>query len=72
MQTLGLVISTGFDRALFASLSMALYRALPQSVLECAARHGRFAGLGTRDRNDHTPSGNALVIGFDALQGQSV
>lgn len=71
MQTFGLVIFAVVGMALFAGLSMALYMVLPQSVLECGARHGRFAGLGTRDTENQTPAGSVRVSTFDALQGQS-
>jgi len=72
MQTFGLVILTVVGVALIAGLPAALYIWLPASMLERAGRHGRFAGLGTRDRMDQTPSGNATVTDFNALLGQSV
>jgi hypothetical protein len=72
MQTFGLVILTVVGAALIVGLPAALYLALPASMLERAGRHGRFAGLGTRDRMDQTPSGHAAVSDFNALVGQSV
>jgi len=72
MQTFGLVILTVVGVALIAGLPAALYIWLPASMLERAGRHGRFAGLGTRDRMDQTPSGNATVTDFNALLGRSV
>jgi hypothetical protein len=72
MQTFGLVILTVVGVALSAGLPAALYIWLPASMLERAGRHGRFAGLGTRDRIDQTPSGRAAVSDFGALLGQSV
>jgi hypothetical protein len=67
MQTYGLVILTLIGMTLIAGLSIALYVVLPLSVLECASRHGRFAGLETRDEGDQGPTGDALVSDFDAL-----
>jgi len=72
MQTFGLVILTVVGVALIVGLPAALYLSLPASMLERAGRHGRFAGLGTRDRMDQTPSGHAAVSGFNAPLGQSV
>jgi hypothetical protein len=72
MQTFGLVVLTVVGVALSAGLPAALYISLPASMLERAGRHGRFAGLGTRDRIDQTPSGRAAVSDFSALLGQSV
>ena len=72
MQTFGLVILTVVGVALIAGLPAALYLSLPVSMLERAGRHGGFAGLGTRDGMDQTPSGRAAVSDFNALLGQSV
>jgi hypothetical protein len=71
MQTLELVIFAVMGMALYAGLSMALYMGLPRFAMECGSRHGRYAALGTRDRVDHTPTGNARMTGLGALQGQS-
>jgi len=71
MQIFGLVILTVVGVALIAGCPVALHIWLPASMLERAGRHGRFAGLGTRDRMDQTPSGNATVTDFNALLGQS-
>jgi hypothetical protein len=68
MQTLELVMLT----IVGVAVPVALYTWLPASMLERAGRYGRFSGLGTRDRMDQTPSGNATVTGFNALVGQSV
>jgi hypothetical protein len=71
MHTFGLVILTVVSVALIFGLPAAFYLSLPASMLERAGRHGRFAGLGTRDRMDQTPSGRAAVSGFNAPLGQS-
>ena len=63
MHMIGLVILAVIGMALFAGLSMALYTVLPQSMWECAARHGRFAGAGTLDQ-EHTPGGTRTVPGL--------
>jgi len=72
MQTFELVMLTVAAAVLIAGLPAALYLSLPASILERAGRHGRFAGLGTRDHMDQTPSGKAALTGFNALLGQSV
>jgi hypothetical protein len=69
MQTFELLLWTVAGVAL-AGLPAALYLWLPPSMLE-RARHGRFAGLGTRDRMDQTPSGHRAATDFNALLGQS-
>ena len=71
MQMMSLMIFTVIGMALFAALSLTLYQALPRSVLECGARHGRFADFGTNGRADRKPAGNALVTDYEALQRQS-
>jgi hypothetical protein len=72
MQTFGLVILTVVGVALIFGLPAAFYLSLPASMLERAGRHGRFAGLGTRDGMDQTPSGRVAVSNFNAPLGQSV
>ena len=72
MQIFGLVILTVLSVALIFGLPAAFYLSLPASMLERTGRHGRFAGLGMRDRTDQTPSGHAAVSGFNAPLGQSV
>jgi hypothetical protein len=72
MQMMDLVVFTVIGMALFAALSLTLYRALPASVLECGARHGRFADFGAHGRADQRPAGNMPVTDYEALQGQSV
>jgi hypothetical protein len=73
MQTFGLVILTVVGTALIFGVPALLYLSLPASMLERAGRHGRFAGLGTRDDGmDQTPSGRPAVSNFNALLGQSV
>jgi hypothetical protein len=72
MQTFELVILTLAGVVLIAGLPVSLYISLPASMLQRAGRYGRFAGLGTSDRIDQTPSGHAAVSGFNALLGQSV
>jgi hypothetical protein len=58
--------------AAIAALSMALYKALPASMLEGATRHGRFAGLGSADRQPDNTASTARSIESNTLQGQSV
>jgi hypothetical protein len=72
MQTFGLVILTLVGIALIAGLPVAFYLSLPASILQRAGDFGRFAGLGTHDRLDQTPSGRAAVSGFNAPLGQSI
>jgi len=71
MQTFALVVLTVVGVALVFGLPAALYLSLPASMLERAGRHGRFAGLGTRDGMGQTPSGHAAVSKFNTLLGQS-
>jgi hypothetical protein len=72
MQTFALVIFSLVGMAAISALSMALYRALPASMLERAARHGRFAGLGSPDRQPDNTASAARSIRPNSLQGQSV
>jgi hypothetical protein len=72
MQTLELIMLTVAGVALIAGLPVAVYSSLPASILQRAGGYGRFAGLGTHDRTDQTPSGRAAVTGLHALLGQSV
>jgi hypothetical protein len=58
--------------AFFTGVSLILFQALPPSVLQCGARHGRFAGFGTDGPAAQSPAGSTLVTGYEALQGQSV
>jgi len=55
---------------LFAGLSMSLYMLLPQFVLDCGARHGRFAVLGAAGKSDRPRTGGTLVGHYEP-QGQS-
>jgi hypothetical protein len=43
METVGLVIFTVVGMALIAGLSVVLHAALPESALDSASRHGRYA-----------------------------
>jgi hypothetical protein len=72
MQTFGLVISIVVGMAFFAGLSAMLYMNLPASMMEVSARHGRFSGLGTRERMPGGTAGNARASMRRSLQGQSV
>jgi hypothetical protein len=72
MQIFGLALLAVVGAALIFGVPAALYLSLPASMLERAGRHGRFAGLGTRDGVDHTQSGRPAVSNFNALLGQSV
>jgi hypothetical protein len=45
MQVFGLMVFTLIGMALVAGVSVAVYAALPQSLLEFAELHGRFRGL---------------------------
>jgi hypothetical protein len=71
MQTIGVVILTVAGMALYAGLSVILYMALPQSVLDCSAHHGRFAGFEYPERADRNSSGKVSVTSFEVLQGQT-
>ncbi len=71
MHMIGLVILALIGMTLFAGLSMALYTVLPQSVWECAARHGRFAGAGTLDQ-EQWPAGTRVTGLAAARLGPSV
>jgi hypothetical protein len=71
-QTIGLVISIVVGMTFFAGLSAMIYMALPASVMEETARHGRFSGLGARERTTGGTAGNARSTMRRALQGQSV
>jgi hypothetical protein len=72
MQTFALVIFSLVGMAAIAALSMVLYRLLPASMLEGATRHGRFAGLGTPERQPDNTARTARPIESNTLQGQSV
>ena len=69
MQPIVLVIFAAIAVPLFAGLSMTLYMLLPQFVLDCGARHGRFAALGATGKADR-PRGSTLVGDYEP-QGQS-
>jgi hypothetical protein len=71
MQTFGLVILTLVGMALTAGLSLTLCILLPTSMLERAAPHGRYSGLGTRDLHGE-PAGSSRQAELGVLQGQSV
>lgn len=71
MQIIALVIFAATAVALFAGLSMTLYMVLPQSVLDCVGRHGRYAGLGAPGRADRPRAGMVPVSDYEPLQGQS-
>lgn len=73
MQPIVLVIFAAIAVPLFAGLSMTLYTLLPQFVLDCGARHGRFAGAGpgTSGKADRPRGGRTLVSDYEPLQGQS-
>ena len=72
MQTIELVISIAVGMTFFAGLSALLYMILPASILEEAARHGRFSGLGALERAPGSTAGNAPASTRRALQGPSV
>ena len=71
MQIIALVIFAAIAVASFAGLSMALYMVLPRSVLDCGARHGRYAALGAPGRADRPRAGMVPVSDYEPLQGQS-
>ncbi len=71
MQTIGLVISIAVGMTFFAALSAMLYVALPASILEDSARHGRFSGLGAREGTPGGTAGNARASTRRVLLGQS-
>jgi hypothetical protein len=62
---------TVIGMALYAGVSMRIYMALPRSVVDCSARHGRFADFGSPEQVDRTSSGKGRVAAFEVLQGQS-
>jgi hypothetical protein len=72
MQTIGLVISILVGMTFFAGLSAMIYMALPASIMEESARHGRFSGLGARERTTGGTAGNARATMRRTLQGQSI
>jgi hypothetical protein len=72
MQMMSLVIFTVIGMALFAGLSLKFYRALPPQVVECGARHGRYADLGAHGQTNQRPAGDTSATDYEALQGQSV
>jgi hypothetical protein len=72
MQTIGLVISIAVGMTFFAGLSAMLYMTLPASILEESSRHGRFSGLGARERTPGGTAGNAPASTRWALQGHSI
>lgn len=63
MQVFGLMVFTLIGMALVAGVSVALYAALPQSLLECAELHGRFRGL----QRDDVPLPDATPM--DSMPG---
>jgi hypothetical protein len=71
MHPIVLVIFAAIAVPMFAGLSMTLYTLLPQFVLDCGARHGRFAVLGASGRADRPRGGSTLVSDYEPLQGQS-
>ena len=70
MQPIVLVVFAAIAVPLFAGLSMTLYMLLPQFMLDCGARHGRFAP-GTPGKADQPRAGSTLVGGYEEPQGQS-
>jgi hypothetical protein len=57
--------------AVIAGTSLSIYSMLPRAVLDLASEHGRYIGLGTRDRVIDNTSGNTPVANVGSLQGQS-
>ena len=60
MQAFGFAFFTVAAMSLYLGLSACIYGWLPQRLLQCAQRHGRFLGLGPREvehvvvpRDDH-------------------
>ncbi len=70
MQTFGLVIFSVLGMAVIGALSMAFYMLLPASMLERAAGHGRFSGLGRRDGLRNGP-GKGRLAGLGVLPERS-
>jgi hypothetical protein len=69
MEVIGLMIFTLIGMALIAAVSVALYAALPRSILECAELHGRFRGL---QRDEPVPNGTPTSSMPEmALSGQT-
>jgi len=72
MQYAGFVIFTVLGMGLIGGLSLAMYSAWPQSMLERASRHGRFCSLGSPDQAVDSGTGKARAAAIDVLQGNSV
>jgi len=70
MQPIVLVIFAAIAVPLFAGLSMTLYMLLPQFVLDCGTRHGRFAVPNPPGKANRPRTGSTLV-GSHEPQGQS-
>ena len=71
MQAIGFAFFTVVAMALYLGVSAFIYDRLPERLLQCAQRHGRFLGLGPRERfvpgrpaSNATPG--ALGIGLQA------
>jgi hypothetical protein len=72
MQTLMVMVFILVGMTFMAGLSVALHGALPSSLRDGAARHGRFSGLGTRSPPCGTTAGNAPVADRECPLGQPV
>ena len=55
MHTIGLAILVFGGIAAFGVVSVLIYAALPEAAFDCAARHGRFTGLGTETNESPSP-----------------
>jgi hypothetical protein len=70
MNTVEIIGLTMLGMVAIAGVSLSIYSALPHELLQMASDHGRYTGLGTRDRVNDT-SGNSPVADVGSLQGQS-
>ena len=50
VQAFGFAFFTVAAMSLYLGVSACIYGWLPQRLLQCAQRHGRFLGLGPRER----------------------
>ena len=55
MHMIGLAIAAFVGIASFAVISVVIYAGLPEAAFDCAARHGRFTGLGTETNEPPPP-----------------
>jgi hypothetical protein len=69
MNTIEVIGLTTLGMIAIVGVCLSIYSVLPREVMQMASEHGRYKGLGTRDRVDGR-SGNTPVADFGSLQGQ--